>query len=104
MDGVMGHLDAFNHDGFDFAGAAAPEGGRCIVLRRSEAGDALLESWKFDHDETMKFVRTLHDLEAAASRQNLAAELSDNVGNKIGIFFIVDGIIDLRTRNPVSRH
>src|SRR5262249_34363458 len=67
-------------------------------------GDTLLEGRKFDHDETMEFVRPLHDLETSAPRQNLAAELRDNGRNQIGVFFVVDRIVDLRTRNPVSGH
>src|SRR5262249_60775348 len=104
MDGVMGCSHAFDHDGFDLAGAATPEGGGCIVFRRSEAGDALPEGRKFDHDEPMEFVRPLHDLETSTPRQNLAAELRDNGGNQIGVFFVFDRIVDLRTRNPVSGH
>src|SRR5215470_1052982 len=104
MDDVIGRLYAFDHDGFDLAGAAPPEGGGCIIFRRSETGGALFKGRKFDHDETMEFVRTLHDLEASAPRQNLAAELRDDGGNQIGVFLVFDRIVDLRTRNPVSRH
>ena len=82
MNRAKGRLNALDHDGFDLTGSTAPERGGFIVFRRSEAGDALLEGRKFDHDEPMEFVRPLHDLETSAARQNLAAELRDNGRNQ----------------------
>ena len=94
----MGRLNALDHDGFDLAGSAAPERGGFIVFRRSEAGDALLKGWKFDHDEPVEFVRAFHDLESSAARENLPAEFRDNGGNQVGVFLVSGRIVDLRTR------
>ena len=49
-------------------------------------------------------LRPFHDLVAAAARQHLAAELGDDARHEIGVFLVFDGIIDLRSRNPIGRH
>ena len=45
------------------------------VLGRFVAGDRLLEARELDDDEAVEFLRALEDLELAAARQELAAEL-----------------------------
>src|SRR5674476_483640 len=81
-----------------------PEGRGAVVFRRCEAGGALLQGRKLDHDETAEFGGALHDLETSAARQHLAAELGDDGGYQVGIFLVLDRIVDFRTRNPISRH
>ena len=48
------------------------------VLGRFVAGDRLLEARELDDDEAVEFLRALEDLELAAARQDLAAELLEN--------------------------
>src|SRR5579885_3100654 len=99
-----GGLNALNHDRFDFTRTAATEGGRAVVFRRLEARHPLLESGKFDHDETMEFVRTFHNLKSAAARKHLAAELGDDGRHQIGVLLVFDWIVDFGTGNPVGGH
>src|SRR5664280_3496891 len=82
----------------------SPECRGLVVFRRCEAGGALLQGRKFDHDEAAEFGGALHDLETPAARQHLAAELGDDGGHQVGVFLVLDGIVDFRTRNPISRH
>ena len=49
------------------------------ILGRVVACDRLFESWELDDDETVEFLWTLEDLELAAARQELAAELCEDV-------------------------
>ena len=48
-----------DHDGLDLARAASTERGGLVVFVGLEAGHALLEARKFDHDEAVEFVRAL---------------------------------------------
>src|SRR5215475_4310627 len=89
-----GGLNPVNHDGFDFASAAASECSSLVVFRRCETGDALLEGWKFDHDKTMEFVWTFHDLKTSAPSKHLATKLLDNRGHKVGVLLVLDGVVD----------
>src|SRR5450759_4982905 len=84
--------------------AAAFRRSGAVVFRRCEAGGALLQGRKLDHDEAAEFGGALHDLETSAARQHLAAELGDDGGYQVGIFLVLDRIVDFRTRNPISRH
>src|SRR5258708_39898013 len=99
LDGRVAALwcfTAFDHDGFDLARAAAPECRGGVVFGRFEAGYTLLEGRKLDDDEAVKLVRPFHDLEAAAARQHLAAELGDDPGHQIGKFFVFCRLRDAR--------
>ena len=51
-------LAAFDHDGFDFAGASPAEDAGVVVFGRIETSDALLERRKLDDDKAMELVRT----------------------------------------------
>src|ERR1700736_5535283 len=107
LDGRVASLwcfTAFDHDGFDLARPAAPECRGGVVFRRFEACHALLEGRKLDDDETVKLVRPFHDLEAAAARQHLAAELGDDPRHQIGIFLVFDRIGDVRTCDTIGWH
>src|SRR6516165_7426798 len=97
-------IAAFDHDGLDRARAVAAEGRGAVVFGRGEAGDALLEGRKLDHHEALELGRSFHDLIAAAARKHLAAELGDDGRHEIGVLLVFDGIVDLRPRNPISRH
>src|SRR6516164_3294568 len=97
-------IAAFDHDGLDLARAVAAEGRGAVVFGRGEAGDALLEGRKLDHHEALELGRSFHDLIAAAARKHLAAELGDDGRHEIGVLLVFDGIVDLRPRNPISRH
>src|SRR5262245_1868906 len=99
-----GQSHPFDHNRLDLAGAPASECSSRVVFRRCETGDALLEGWKFDHDESMEFVRTFHDLKTSAPSQYLATKFFDNRGHKVSVLLVLDGVIDFRTRNPISRH
>src|SRR6185437_16656377 len=74
------------------------------VLARFVAGDRLLEARERDDDETVKFLRALEDLEPAAARQELAAELLQDAGRQVGVLLVLIGIVDLRARDPISGH
>ena len=66
-------LIAFGSRGaFADAGRAAVRGG-FLVFRRLVAFHRLFERRKLDHDEAMKAVGALHDLELAAASEHLAA-------------------------------
>src|SRR5689334_1828211 len=84
-----GWSNAFHHDGFNFAGAAAPESGSLVVFRRRETRDALLERREFDHYESVKLVRTFHNLKTTPSGQHFSAKLCDDDGYQIGVLFIL---------------
>src|ERR1035441_10377984 len=40
----------------------------------------------------------------AAARQHLAAEPGDDGGHQVGVFLVLDRIVNFRTRNPISGH
>ena len=106
VNGIMNgcwNADAKIH-GLDFAGAAPAEGRRFVVFLRGKTSDARLEIRKLDDDETLKFLRPLHDLEFAAAGQNLAAIFGDDRRHAIGVFFVFDRIVDLGTGDPIGRH
>src|SRR5665213_324062 len=88
LEGASG-LNPLDHDRFHLARAATPECCGAVIFRRCETGDALLQRRKLNHNEAVEFVRPLHDLEAPATRQHLAAEPGDDVGHQIGIFFCI---------------
>src|SRR4029077_477390 len=99
-----GGSHAFDHDRFDLPRSTAPEGGGFVVFRRCETCHALLQGREFDHDEAMEFIRSFHDLKTSAPGENLSAKLGNDGVHQVGIFFIFDRVVDLGTRNPVSRH
>ncbi len=68
--------------------AGTPERGSRLVFGRLEAGDALLEGRKLDHDEAVEVVRALVDRVAAAARENLAAMLGDDRRHKVRWYFL----------------
>src|SRR5215831_9501473 len=98
-----GRIAAFDDNGFHLAcaGAAKSRGG--VIFGRCETGGALLECRELDHDKAVEFVRPFHDLIATTAGEDLAAVLGDNAGNEIGVLLVFDGIIDLRSRNPIGR-
>src|SRR6185437_13231109 len=97
-------LDAFDHNGFDLTSPAAAKRRSPVIFRRGKAGSALLQRRKLNHNEPLEFVRTFHDLETPATRQHPAAEFGDDGGHQIGVFLVLDRIVDFRTRNPIGRH
>ena len=94
----------FHDDGFDFAGAIAAERRGLVIFFGFEAGDALFQRRKFNHHEAVERVGTLHDLEAPAAGQHLAAMFGDDGGDAVGVFLVFDGIDDAGTRNPIGGH
>src|SRR5258708_1449616 len=68
------------------------------------AGARLLEARELDDDEAVEFLRALDDLELAAARQDLAAELLEDAWHQVGVLFVLVGIVDLRARYPISDH
>src|SRR5262249_16254284 len=74
------------------------------VLARFVAGDRLLEGRELDDDEAVEFLRALEDLELAAARQELAAELLEDAGCQVSGLLVLIGIVDLRARDPVADH
>ena len=74
------------------------------VLGRFVAGDRLLEARELDDDEAVEFLRALEDLELAAARQDLAAELLENAWCQVGLLLVLIGIVDLRARDPKGDH
>src|SRR5205807_3368734 len=84
--------------------ALAPEGCRCVIFGRREAGYALLEGRKLDDDKAVEFLGTLHDLEPPTARQHLAAIASDNVRHQIRVLLVLDRIDNARTGDPIGRH
>ena len=74
------------------------------VLGRFVAGDRLLEARELDDDEAVEFLRALEDLELAAARQELAAELLEDAWYQVGVLLSLIGIIDLRARDPIGDH
>src|SRR5260370_21162898 len=95
---------AIDNDRLHSARAGAAKRGGFVVFLRREASDALLESWEFDHDEALEFVRPFHDLKTAAAGQNLAAIFGDDRRHAIRVFLVRGGIVDLGTRDPISWH
>ena len=57
------------------------------VFGRFVAADRLLEARELDDDEAVEFLRTLEDLELAAARQDLAAELLEMPGAR-SVYFL----------------
>jgi len=76
----------------------APSFLRCAATSRYSGGDCSLEVRELDHDEAVKFLRALKHLEFAATRQNLAAELLEDVRYELGVLLVLIGIVDLRAR------
>ena len=74
------------------------------VLGRVVAADRLLETREFDDDEAVEFLRAPKDLELAAARQELAAELLEDAWYQVGVLLSLIGIIDLRARDPIGDH
>src|SRR5215470_13430590 len=74
------------------------------VLGRLVAGDRLLEARELDDDEAVEFLRALEDLELAAARQELAAELLEDAWHQVGVLLVLIGIVDLRARDPIGDH
>src|SRR5215472_15352730 len=74
------------------------------VLRRFVAGDRLLEARELDDDEAVEFLRAFEDLELAAARQDLAAELLQDARYQVGVLLVLIGIVDLRARDPIGDH
>src|SRR5262249_60231103 len=85
-------------------GAGAGKGGGLVIFLRRETGHALLESREFDDDEALELMRALHDLKTAAAGQDLAAIFSDDRRHAIGVFLVLDRIVDLRTGDPICGH
>ena len=52
----------------------------------------------------MEFLRALEDLELAAARQDLAAELLENAWYQVGVLLVLIGIVDFRARDLIGDH
>src|SRR5882724_11548365 len=97
--------DALDDDDLQLARAALLAVRRGLkVLGRFVAGDRLLEARELDDDEAVEFLRALKDLELAAARQELAAELLEDAWYQVGVLLVLIGIIDLRARDPIGDH
>jgi hypothetical protein len=82
------------YDGLNFAGAVvAAEGGGLVVFVGLKAGDALLESGKFDHHEAREFFRSIHDLEAAPRAKTLPPYLARMPGTRSVYFLYSVGLL-----------
>src|SRR5262245_42922876 len=68
------------------------------------AGDRLLEARELDDDEAVEFLRALENLELAAARQDLAAELLQDAWYQVGVLLVLIGIVDLRACDPIGGH
>ena len=102
---ITGVSDAFDDDDLQFARAVVLAVRRGIeVLGRFVAGDRLLEARELDDDEAVEFLRAPKDLELAAARQELAAELLEDAWYQVGVLLSLIGIIDLRARDPIGDH
>src|SRR5262245_16947145 len=97
-------LSGFDDDGLHLAGAGPPESRRLVVFRRGEAGHALLQGGKFDHHETVGFVRPSHDLEAPPAREHLSPALGDDAGHQAGVPLVLARLVDLPPCNPAGQH
>ena len=95
-----GRVTALHDDGFDLAPSIAAESRSLIVFRRGETAHARFQSGKFDHDETVEFLWSFHDLVAPTASQDLTAMLADDRGDLIGILLVFDRIVDFRPCNP----
>jgi hypothetical protein len=97
-------IAAFDDDRLHLSGAGAAERGGFVVFVGLKAGDALFEGRKLDHHEALKLVRAFHHLVAPTAGQNLAAIFGDDGRHEVGIFFVVDRIVDLGARDPIGWH
>src|SRR6195256_4722759 len=97
--------DALDDDDLQLGGAVLLAVRRGLkVLRRFVAGDRLLEARELDDDEAVEFLRALEDLELAAARQDLAAELLEDDRSQVGVLLVLIRIVDLRARDPIGDH
>src|SRR5262245_49225677 len=102
---VGGVSDALDDDDLQLARAVLLAVRRSLkVLGRFAAGDRLLEARELDDDEAVEFLRALEDLELAAARQDLAAELLEDAWYQVGVLLVLIGIVDLRARDPIGDH
>ena len=72
--------------------------GGILVEVRFKATDTVFQSRKFKYDKAQPFLRPLHDLEAAATTENLTAKLGNNIWHLIGVAFVGDRIVNDRAR------
>src|SRR6266568_3111043 len=95
----------FHHHQLVFTDTVSAARGRgLLVFPRLEAGDALLERRKLDHNEAVEFLRTFEDPVAPAAREHFGSVLREDRRHAVGVFLVLDGIVDLRARYPVGRH
>src|SRR5712691_7996571 len=98
-------FSGFHHHQLVFTDAVPASKRRgLLVFPRVEAGDALLERRELDHDEAVEFLGTFENPVAPAAREHLGAVLREDCGHAVGVFLVLDGIVDLRARYPVGRH
>src|ERR1043166_2395029 len=101
---LLRRIAAFDDDGLDLAGAAAPECRGFLVFRRGEAGDRLVEGRELDHHEAVELVRPLHQLIAPPARQDFGAVALKDSRQAVGVFLVRDRIVDLRAGDPIGGH
>src|SRR5712691_417280 len=82
----------------------APKRRGLLVFGRVEALDAFLEGRELDHDEAGELFRALEDPVAPAAGKYFGAVLGEDRRHAVGVFLVLDGIVDLRARYPVGRH
>jgi len=75
-----------------------------VVQPAVEAGDALLESRKLDHDEAVEFLGALEYPVAPAAREHLRAVFREDRRHAVGVFLVLDGIVDPGAGDPVGGH
>src|SRR3954465_12473051 len=68
------------------------------------AANRLLQARELDDDEAVEFLRALEDLEFAAARQDLAAELLQDARYLLAVLLGLVRIVGLRARDPISDH
>ena len=85
-------------------GAVAAEGGSFLVFGGLVAGDGLIQRGEFDNDAAFEIFRAFEDLKSAAAGQHLAAEFGDDCRHPVGIFLVINGVDDMRPRQPVGNH
>src|SRR5262245_13998870 len=102
---VGGVSDALDDDDLQLARAVLLAVRRGLeVLGRFVAGDRLLEARELDDDEAVEFLRALEDLELAAAREELAAELLEDAWCQVGVLLVLIGIVALPPRDPIGDH
>src|SRR5258707_11627508 len=98
-------VSGFDHHQLVLPDAVSAAKGRgLLVFLRVEAGDALLERRKLDHDEAVEFLWTFEDPVAPAAREHFGSVLREDRRNAVGVLPVLDRIVDFGAGYPVGGH